>query len=545
MERNHLYASRIQCHGVGPAQLSAAALTALSGAFDVEFVSSESGSDAAAEAMVLWGGDAEEVLKRCPAKRVLVIPGEATQGGPSIETIEICGEIPGKPWLRGHSLKLPKPTRIMPFVAMAPGAEVMARSSAGPVWVRETVGDRMIDRVAWSLPAPAAGRAVFEWFHAGTFALWLPLLQFVREVTGEYRWQTPIKACFMFDDPNLHARSYGFLRYAELTKHARQFGYHASFATIPLDGWYVDPAAAALFRENREQLSLLIHGNDHVLRELAQEYSDEARRALVGQALRRIQRLEAKSGVEVCRVMAAPHGACSEAMMGEMARFGFEAASISHGSLRHYNSTQEWSQRLGCRPTEIIAGLPVIPRFPMKPDVFQESLFAAYLDQPIIPMGHHQDVAPGVGFLDAMASQINRLGSVHWRRMGEISKTHYQWRLEGQTFVVRPFSHLLRLEVPEAATQLRLELPTRNGLDSNRYGVKRATGERREFAATEAVAVTPGETVWLDLVAGERLDPNDVPSPRWKLKPILRRLACEARERMRQANAGWRRGAEV
>ena len=538
MQRNHTFVSRIRCHAAGVEQFTAAALVAISAAFDTEFLSSESGSDAAAEAMVLWSGDAEELLKRCRAQRVLVIPAEAIQGGAAIETIEICGEIPGKPWLRGHSLKLPKPTRIVPFLGVPPGAEVMARSSAGPVWIRETIGDRMVDRVAWSLPAPAAGQAVFEWFHAGTFALWLPLLQFVREVTGEHRWQTPIKACFMFDDPNLHARSYGFIRYAELAKHARQFGYHASFATIPFDVWYVNPAAAALFRENREQLSLLIHGNDHVLRELAQEYSDEARRALLGQALRRIQQLEAKSGVEVCRVMAAPHGACSEAMMGEMARFGFEAASISHGSLRRYNPACGWTQRLGCRPTEIIAGLPVIPRFLMAPDIRQQALFVAYLDQPIISMGHHEDVASGLGVMEAMSSQINRLGSVQWRSMGEITKTHFQWRLEGQTLVVRPYSHLLRLTVPEAATQLRLELPTRNGLGSNRYGVKRATGEWREFAATKTVAVTSGETIWLNLVAGERLNPNDVPPPRWKLKPILRRLACEVRERVRP----WVRG---
>lgn len=409
----------------------------------------------------------------------------------------------------------------------------MARSSVGPVWVRETAGDRMVDRVAWSLPAPATGQAVFEWFHAETFALWLPLLQFVREVKSEHRWQSSIKACFMFDDPNLHARSYGFLRYGELAEHARQFGYHASFATIPFDSWYVNRAAAALFRDNREYLSLLIHGNDHVLRELARDYSDEVRRALVAQALRRIHRLEARSGVEVCRVMAAPHGACSEAMMGEMARFGFEAASISHGSLRRYNSTREWPQRLGCRPTEIVAGLPVIPRFLMSADIGQQALCAAYLDQPIIPMGHHEDVASGLGVMEAMASQINRLGSVQWRRMGEISKTHFQWRTEGQSFVVRPFSRSLRFVVPEGATKLRVEQPTRSHFTSDLYVLRRGVVAPVEFKVTETVAVTPGETIYLDLAAGGSLDLKNVTSPSWKLKPILRRLACETRERIR------------
>src|SRR6266480_3662974 len=102
----------------------------------------------------------------------------------------------------------------------------------------------------------------------------------------------------MFDDPNLHWRSYGYIHYPELVDHARRHNYHACFATVPMDSWYAHPKTASLFRENRTRVSLLIHGNDHTYYELAVARSDESRQALAAQALRRIERLERLSAVE-------------------------------------------------------------------------------------------------------------------------------------------------------------------------------------------------------------------------------------------------------
>ena len=52
----------------------------------------------------------------------------------------------------------------------------------------------------------------------------------------------------------------------------------------------------------------MIHGNDHTKRELGQPYSDTQRMSLVQESLARIERLEKRSGVNISRVMAAPHG---------------------------------------------------------------------------------------------------------------------------------------------------------------------------------------------------------------------------------------------
>ena len=191
----------------------------------------------------------------------------------------------------------------------------------------------------------------------------LPLLHFLRQLLADEGWKLPApRAAFVIDDPNLHWPSYGFLKYPQLAEHASRHGYHLAFATVPLDGWRVDARAVATMREHPAALSLLIHGNDHVARELAGLDSDRQAEAAMAQALRRIAALERASGLSVARVMAPPHGVCSEAALRAMFRLGFEAACIS----RPY----PWRDGLpaptplaGWHPAELVAGgIPVAPR---------------------------------------------------------------------------------------------------------------------------------------------------------------------------------------
>src|ERR1019366_8149913 len=110
------------------------------------------------------------------------------------------------------------------------------------------------------------------------------------------------------------------------------------------------------------------------------------------QAIHRIERLERAAGCEISRVMAAPHGACSDAMLQEMPGCGFESAAISHGSLRAHNKGKPWARSLGYLPSEIIQGCPVLPRWGMTGNTYNTILLAAYLGQPMILRGHHADL---------------------------------------------------------------------------------------------------------------------------------------------------------
>ena len=77
------------------------------------------------------------------------------------------------------------------------------------------------------------------------------------------------------------------------------------------------------------------------------------------------------------------------------------------------------------RPCESIAGLPVIPRFGLSNHCHNDILVAALLDQPIVPMTHHQAVADGYALLDEAASFINSMGRVVWRDLKTISRSMY------------------------------------------------------------------------------------------------------------------------
>ncbi len=68
----------------------------------------------------------------------------------------------------------------------------------------------------------------------------LPLLQWLREICGHAFSvnPSPPKACFIFDDPNLHWPRYGYVDYRQLAEQAQIENYHVAFATIPLDTWF-------------------------------------------------------------------------------------------------------------------------------------------------------------------------------------------------------------------------------------------------------------------------------------------------------------------
>ena len=73
----------------------------------------------------------------------------------------------------------------------------------------------------------------------------LPLAHFLRELSAAASWEQPEStACFVFDDPNLHWWSYGYLDYRKLAAHAEAHDYRVTAATIPLDQWYIHRATA-------------------------------------------------------------------------------------------------------------------------------------------------------------------------------------------------------------------------------------------------------------------------------------------------------------
>ena len=402
-----------------------------------------------------------------------------------------------------------------------------SRSAAdgAPLWTRAG----LVDRLAIAPRELAPDDVLRDALRNGRFLSLLPLVHLVRELDPEPRWRPPpLRASFVFDDPNLRRASYGFVRYAELARHAERHGYHAAMATIPLDARAFSPEAAAFFRGDQASLSLLVHGNDHLSRELSRSLSDDDALALAAQALRRIEQLEQRADVPVARVMVPPHGALSERIARALLRTGYEAACA--------NSPYPWLDRpppdrlvAGWGVTEIVVGgLPMIPRFRLADR--DDLPLRAFLDQPLVLYGHSEDLADGYSVLAEAAEDVNALGGVEWASPRAIAQTNYAVLERGETANLRLFTRWARVRLPAGVRSLVVELPaSADGLEH--VAVSTNDGPGRLVAVGERVDVAAGGIIDVRLTRRDALSPPLVPRPRRSPWPILRRTLTEARDR--------------
>jgi hypothetical protein len=402
--------------------------------------------------------------------------------------------------------------------------DVLAHAGRRPVWTRSR-GAAPVHLVSSSLPELEPEQALRDLFGSRSLAL-IALVQFLREVTRAEAFEPPpLRAAILFDDPNLRWRTYGYIDYRQLLAHADAHDYHASMAMIPLDRRHQHRATVELFKRRPDRLSLVLHGNNHVAGELMHPESDAAALAIAAQAMRRAASFEARSGLRMDRVMTPPHGLCSASVARALGALDFDALCAIH--------PLPWSERTpadrplaGWDPAEFTAGCAVIPRLPLQAP-FEEIALRAFLDQPLILYGHHDDLCGGLDLLAQTASRVNGLGQVRWTSLGEIAASNHASRVEGGVLRVRPYSHRLRLEVPDGAAAVLVESPR----DPDR-GFAAATAAGSPVVLDEPFAVEPG---WLDLrlLSATRSDLGSVPDPAPRVWPILRRAATETRDRLR------------
>jgi hypothetical protein len=407
----------------------------------------------------------------------------------------------------------------------AGSTETLARVGGFPVWTRAR-GRFPTDRVSSSLPELGAAQTLRDFLFQRPLTA-IALIQFLRGISRSDSYELPKhRAAFLFDDPNLRWKTYGFIDYRQLLDHADAHGYHAAMAMIPLDGWRQHRATVDLFRQRRDRLSLVMHGNNHLSEELMRTGSDPAALAITAEAMRRAARFEARYGLRMDRVMTPPHGLCAPSIARALSSLGYDALCAIH--------PLPWTERppadrplAGWHPAEFAAGCAVIPRLTIDAD-FSELALRAFLGQPLILYGHHDDLAGGLDLLAETAKRVNGLGDVEWTSLGEIAATNHATRLIDGTLRVQPYSHRLRLQVPQAAHSLAIEQP--RGSEHRLAGW--SVGDTDPVAFDTATDCRPG-TVELRLHPAVAIDPAAVPSPSPSVWPIVRRTATEARDRLR------------
>jgi hypothetical protein len=429
------------------------------------------------------------------------------------------------PWpYRGRALDLQIPVDTI-ALAVDGTDTVLAASGNSALWtVSRDVNSRCM-RSAVSLPRLERPGALGSELASGRAMSVLPLIEFARAACNDERLLAPaLRASFVIDDPNVRWPTYGYADFEAIANDAAQYNYHVAFATIPLDAGWVHPANVRIFSTPVARVSLLVHGNNHARDELAAALSTDGCAALLRQARTRIEVLERRSGLQVCRVMVPPHGACSSQMLAALPAQGFEAACISAGSLRAHNVGQAWTDKLGLAPSETVLGCTVLPRWAFAAADDALLMGATYLGQPLVLRGHHADLKEGLDLFRAFAQKINRLGSVRWSRLSDLSRSNFCSRHDASTLHVRALSPRIEFGV-ESGIERVVVAAAPHGWRSNSHGVTVAEGQPL------VLDVAPGGSVRVEAMLKD-LPSSTKPDPRTPAKLILRRVLTEARDRL-------------
>jgi len=510
----------------------------LSRLYPVDFEAWHPGESPAHDGAIFWEGcDGEKELAALQKGDCLIV---ARPESPAVSVqkraVEFAPSALLDPCFRGATM-VDECVEQFPALRLREGDERLASLEGQPCWIARRMSRGTASVVALAPEDPAETQTVYDHFNRRRWLRLLPFFHYLKQLTRGDGWEMPpVRACLMFDDPNLHWPTYGFIDLRKLAEHARQNNYHVSCAMVPLDGWFANRRVSALFQENRERLSLCMHGNDHAYTELGAPLDAAAFTRMLAQALRRIDSFEKKSGVPVSRVMVPPYGAFRETVADPMLNLGYEAVCVSRASLTSWNKGKAWDPTFGHSVAEFVGtGLPVIPRQVMAPGHDGTYRLAAFLNQPIIPHGHHQDCAQGFDLLANVANSINRLGPVAWTDMASISRSNFLTRRSGGALTVRMLARRISLPVGDEVKEIIVERPW---IAADRRETLVCSAGNQTFysaqsgAQSQVIVASGARTVELTSPAPAALNYREIKAPRFQAWTTARRFASEARDRM-------------
>jgi len=435
-------------------------LQSLGQLYPVEFRQVDAGGDDAVAALLVLGGNSPAgfaaAARGLPSFVELgggaapnPVGGGQVQFGDS-SCLETC--------LRNQVMIDPEAARFF-TIESRPGDAILASENGRAIWLARPVGRGVCHLFAGLLPQLRPKEFLFEYLNWHRFMGLLPLMHFLRQLVKDADWEgPPSRACFIIDDPSFYWRSYGHLNFHALAAHAVRHQYYVSLAMIPLDTWWVNGRVAATLRSSSPRLSVLIHGNNHTTHELLAPHNQVNRLAVAAQALRRMDRLTRKYSLSVHKIMEAPHGALAEDVFQHLLVLGFEAALCTTELLVQHNPYAAWPVTLGMNRSEFLGGgMPVIPRIRISPHWKNDILLAAFLQQPIVIVGHHGDAANSMALLAEIAGTVNRLDGVTWSDLPGMLRSNYRQRIEGDVLKVQMYSRRVRVAVPPAIRHLSVQ----------------------------------------------------------------------------------------
>lgn len=508
-------------------------LAALEEAYPVRFAGSDGGEIAAARGVIVFPGGSRPQHLSVPCL-VLEAPGAEHERGASF-TVELsrCGELDRA--LQGQRLG-EHDRRPPPALSLPDRGRALALAAGRPIWTQSDPRDGDC-QTASALPSELGDHEFLrDHLTAGRFWSLLPLVHFVRRIVlGGPQPAQHHRACFVIDDPNIRRSSYGYVRFPELARDAREHGYHVAVATIPLDLLLPGRGGVGVFRESRSQLSLVMHGNDHVRRELERRRSAAEAERMIRVATARVGRFEARAGIRIDRVMCPPHGGCSELTLEALRRCGLLGLAASRPfPWDGFSGHRRW--RLGgWLPAQLAGGgIPVLPRHHLGRSL-DDLVFRAWLGQPLILYCHHADLRDGLGPFRVAAARAAELGDVRFMSLASIARASAASRVEGGVATVTVYSGDVRIRRPPAET-VRIEIPRTFGAGAGvRLAVDGAPHDVRLRAdgggSLTLANAPPGEDLRIRIVPPGHVGPATIRDWRPGVWPLARRAMTEARDR--------------
>ena len=416
------------------------------------------------------------------------------------------------------------------------GTRVLATVAGKPVWVQSDA-DGVHHETASALPVELEDHEFLrDHLTAGRFWSLLPIVHFLKKLSCGVWTQSHIRpACFIIDDPNVRFSSYGYLSFPELARDARECNYHVAVATIPLDLVAPGRGAVGVFRSFRPELSLVVHGNDHVHRELERCRNAGGAERVLASALARVGRFERRTGIRIDRVMCPPHGGCSPEMLAALFTCGFLGLAASRPFPWDGFADQRRWRLGGWLPAQLAGGgLPVIPRYSISRNL-DDLVFRAFLGQPLILYLHHADLRDGLEPLRAAARRIQDLGEARWMSLASITRRNAVCREHDGVATVTLYARDVRLPRP-AAPRARLEVPRVFGASELLRFV--VDGESHDVcvdahgrASVTLADLPPGDELRIQISGPGHMAAAAAWDWRPRAWPVARRVMTEARDR--------------
>ena len=361
----------------------------------------------------------------------------------------------------------------------------------------------------------------------------VPLVSYIRWAFPQSSWHAPeASACLIIDDPLLKP-THGFVDFQELLSLMKKHNFSTNIAFIPWNWRRSVPEVVRLFRENPEHFSLSVHGCDHT----RAEFGSPGQQRLywkARQALERMNRHEASTGISHDPVMIFPQGIFSEAAMSALKRTNL-IASVNNDIIsadlhpRAITVSDVWGIAV------MRYAFPLFSRrYPW--EGIENFAFDALLGKPAIAVIHHDYCSDHCARLVNFVEQVNALQCMPtWRGLGDLVRRSCRQREVSSGNV----------EVEMYGTELRIE---------NRSGQpKRFLIRRRECepSAIERICTDSQDVGW-QTVDGQinfeiGLNPGEEQMVKirfhdlagigfkrdnllYRVKAMLRRYLCEVRD---------------